>query len=153
VEPGLHHAAEEACGLADRDQVVAGDAVAGVRQRLVVGPRSATEIEERPDRTVSVDDHVGEIDRSLAVACPLEHGGGNGDREIEPEALERDVRQAADEAHLMLVSLAAVVRGFDDEVGLDAHAPPDLLGEHLIDGQEARCQVRREAQPVQGRSL
>jgi hypothetical protein len=44
VEASLDHRAEEAWPGAQADQAVEGDGVAGMRRRLVVGPRAALEL-------------------------------------------------------------------------------------------------------------
>jgi hypothetical protein len=59
VEAGLDHAADEPRPGAEAHQGVQRDGVAGVRRRLVVGPRAAPQLLDAGDGAVAVDDHVG----------------------------------------------------------------------------------------------
>ena len=114
MKAGLDDLAEEAVRLPDLDEVVARDAVARVRERLVVGPGAAAQVEERAERAVAVDDDVGEVDGPAGVALALEHRRGDRHGRRDALALELHVGEAADEADLVLVLRAGLVVGLDD---------------------------------------
>ena len=139
--------------LPELDEVVARDAVARVRERLVVGPGVAAQVEERLKRAVPVDDDVGEVDGPAAVALALEHRRGDRDGRRDALTLELDVGQAADEADLVLVLRAGLVVGLDDELGLDPEAAPHLVGDGLVDRHDVGREEGAEAQSVHSRSL
>jgi hypothetical protein len=75
-----------------------------------------------------VDDDVGEINRTPPKPLSLEHRRGHRYRDVQTSAFEGHVREAAHEADLVLVFLAALVGGLNDELGLDPESPPDLVG-------------------------
>src|SRR5262249_47700884 len=112
VKARLDHAAKEAMGLAQADQGVARDVVAGVRVRIVVGPGAPAQVRERGVRALAPDDHVGEVDGLAPIPRALEHRSGElpdwrCDVLVALMALavlaatcELDVGQAADEANI-----------------------------------------------------
>ena len=147
-KPASMTLAEEAARLADLDEVVARDAVAGLRVRLVVGPGAAAQVEERAEGAIAVDDDVGVVDGLVAVAPALEHRRGDRNGRRDALTLELDVGQAADEADLVLVLRAALVVGLDDEFGLDR--PGGARPPRRSPGTRAACSGRGRCQSAVG---
>src|SRR5262249_30139207 len=69
MPPRLHDAAEVAVRLTATDQVVTRDAIARLRVRFVVGPRTAAQVGERLQAAGTMHNHVREVD-CPAVEAP-----------------------------------------------------------------------------------
>jgi hypothetical protein len=98
VPAGLDNPAEVVVVLALAGEVIANDAVARLRLRLVEGPGATTEVREGVEGTIAVDNDIRKVDGPIAVAFPAE------DRSCQwlELARPRDVRQAAHEGDIRL---------------------------------------------------
>ena len=127
-----HHRAEVAARRAGPGQVIARDPVAGLRIRLVVRPRPAAQLGERPSRRIAVDVDIGVIDRPASVPRPLQQRCRDRLHRRRAPARQLDVGQPADETHVGWIR-QLIVRVAHPQLGRPTEPLAHVARDEVID--------------------